>query len=459
MHNMRFMIRGARTLAGIAVVGAILPGAALAHANLVKTTPGFRERVDVPPAVVVLQYDQQVKAFQNSVEVRSAQGLLVSGTARTPSDPRLVVAALRGLKRGGYTVRWHVLSGDGHVSSGVSLFGLKVPAPPPTQAYGASGITRTEQAVRWAYFLALACLVGGLGFRLTILPRSIPKRLERRFYVVVGLGIVALLELGIAAFMLRAEDVLQLPFSRFLDGDLSPISNGTRYGTAFIAMTLGFALVCALLFLAWLIERRWLLWAAFLLSLGFASGLSLSGHSAVDPGSSWRSEIADWVHLTAAMLWIGGLVQLAFCVWPTAPELRRRIFLRFSRLATVLIALLLAAGTYLGIVRLPHLHDLWRTSYGQVLIFKLALVATALLWGGFHHFVVRPALVRESGSLLGRLPRSLAGESAVGMAILLATAILVNTNPPVRPPAKPGLTATGNRTAPLIRLARPADGR
>ena len=50
-------------------------------------------------------------------------------------------------------------------------------------------------------------------------------------------------------------------------------------------MTLGFAIVTALLFLAWLLERRALLWAAFVLALGFASGLSLSGHSAADTGS------------------------------------------------------------------------------------------------------------------------------------------------------------------------------
>ena len=47
-------------------------------------------------------------------------------------------------------------------------------------------------------------------------------------------------------------------------------------------MTLGFALVAALLFLAWLSDRAVFLWPAFLLGLGFASGLSLSGHSADD---------------------------------------------------------------------------------------------------------------------------------------------------------------------------------
>src|SRR5204863_2670967 len=221
-----------------------------------------------------------------------------------------VTVPVRRLPRGFYTVRWHALSADGHVVSGVYTFGVRFAAPPPTEAYGASGPTRTEHVVRWAYFLALALLLGGLGFRLLIVRGPLPARAERRFYWITGIGAVAVLEVGIAAFLLRSEDALQLPFGRLLYGDLSPIVGGTRFGEAFIAMTLGFALVTALLYLAWLTDRTIFLWPAFLLGLGFASGLSLSGHSAADAGSSWLSELADWVHLSAATLWMGGLVQL-----------------------------------------------------------------------------------------------------------------------------------------------------
>src|SRR5204862_456938 len=77
---------------------------------------------------------------------------------------------------------------------------------------------------------------------------------------------------------------------------------------------------------------------------------------------------ADWVHLAAATLWVGGLVQLVAVVWPGAPELRRTAFLRFSRLATVLVALLLGAGAYLSVQRPPHVRDLRATGYGHVLL-------------------------------------------------------------------------------------------
>jgi copper transport protein len=420
----------------LALAAVAWPAAAAAHATLEHTTPRFGTRLQAAPPAVRLQFDQSVEALPSAISVYTAKGRTVSGPTTTSADHRTISARLPSLARGAYTVRWRVVSADSHVVSGVFTFGVRHRAPPATEAFGASGPTTREHIVRWLYFLALALLAGGLGFRLLIARGELPAAAERRFYHLVGLGAVGVIQVGILAFLLRAEDALQLPFGAFLYGDLSPLAGATRFGTAFIAMTLGFALVSALVYLAWLTDRRVLLWPAFVLALGFASGLSLSGHSAVDAGSSWLSELADWLHLSAASLWVGGLVQLAFVVWPLAPELRRGSFLRFSKLATVLIVVLLSAGIYLSVLRLPRLSDLWSEGYGQVLLVKLALVSLALLWGAAHHFLVRPALERGA-PLFSALPRSLAGESLVGMAILLAAAVLVESKPPPRPLSPP----------------------
>ncbi len=427
-----------RTLLAAALVALALPAAASAHATLIRSTPSFQQRLKGSPPVVRLSFDQSVKALPNAIRVYTTKGGLVSGETLTSPDKRTIDAPLRRLPRGAYTVRWTAVSADGHVIAGVFTFGVRHRAPPATEAFGASGPTTEEHVVRWLYFLALALLSGGLAFRLLVLRGPLGPAAERRFYQVVGVGAVGAIEVGILAFLLRAEDALQLPFGKFLYGDLTPIAGGTRFGTAFVAMTLGFALVSALVFLAWLTDRTWLLWPALALSLAFASGLSLSGHSAADAGSSWLSQLADWAHLAAASLWVGGLVQLAFVVWPLEPELRRRAFLRFSRLATGLIVVILSAGVYLSVLRLPRLDDLWTERYGQVLLVKLALVSLALLWGAAHHFLVRPALERGA-PLFARLPRSLAGESAVGMAILLAAAVLVDSKPPPQPVPQPPL--------------------
>jgi copper transport protein len=417
-----------RRLVLIVLVALAFPAAASAHATLRSTTPAFGTELQRGPLTIRLHFDQRVKLLPGAVKVLNGGGKDFAGPARVAGTD--VVASVRALKRGAYTVRWQAISADSHVVSGVWTFGVRVPAPSVQDAYGAGGPTVQEHVVRWIWFLGIALAIGALGLRLVVLRGlEVPRPLERRIAVAAGLGALIALHAGIVAFSLRAEDALQLPFGLFLYGDLSPMAQ-TRFGVAFVTMTLVFALVLALVFLAWLLDRTEPLVPAFALAVVFVGGLSLSGHDAVDRGSSWTTELADWVHLSAASLWIGALATMAVLLWRGAPELRKVAFLRFSRLATVLIALVLGAGVYLSIVRLPHLADLWATGYGRVLLVKIGLVCFALLWGAFHHFVVRPALERADGGFLSRIGRSLVGESMVGMAVLLLAAILVDSRPP-----------------------------
>jgi copper transport protein len=420
-----------RALLVALAVALALPAVASAHATLQSTTPKFGKELQSSPRTITLHFDQIVTPVPGSILVLNGVGKNFAGPGRVEGTN--LVAPVRALKVGAYTVRWRAISADSHVVSGVWTFGVRVPAPALSAAYGAGGPTVQEHVVRWLWFLGLAITIGALGLRLIVLRGlSLPLALERRIAVLAGAGTILALQAGVAAFSLRSEDALQLPLGHFLYADLSPVAQ-TRFGRAFIIMTLAFALVLALIYLAWLLDRVEPLFPALALALFFAGGLSVSGHDAVDAGSSWKTEIADWVHLSAASLWIGGLVTLVGLVWFGAPELRRVAFTRFSQMATVLIALVLVAGTYLGIVRLPHLRDLWAESYGQVLLVKLALVSLALLWGAFHKFVVGPALNRADDGFLTRVGRSMAGESIVGVAVLLAAAVLVDSKPPPRP--------------------------
>jgi copper transport protein len=389
----------------VAVLGALAaPASAFAHASIRYEWPAYRERMAFSPRQIILRFDQTVDVLPDAIKVLDPKGRNLAGRAHAIRFG--IAAPVQKLPRGGYTVRWKALSNDGHVVNGVYTFGVQVAAPPVTDAVGAQGPTTTEHVVRWLYFVGLALLLGGLGFELLVARVAA----TRRFWWLVGAGVVVTLEVGITAFLLRAEDALQLPFTAFLYGDLSPIAGGTRFGEAFIAMELGFAFVSALVFLAWLTERRAVLWAAFVIGLGLGSGLSLSGHSSATTAES----IADWLHLCAAVLWIGGLVQLAFVRHDAVA------FRRFSRLATVCVGVLVLAGTYLSIERLPQLHDLWTTHYGHILLVKLALVCVALSWGAMHRFL--------GHSIRG----SLWAESAVAMAVLLVAAILVDSKPPTR---------------------------
>ena len=423
-----------RTLAVAALLACaplLLPAVARGHATLVEAEPGTQTRLREAPSLIRLRFTEPVTVAQGGVQVLDRSGGQHAGAASVTGGGLVVAARLSGLERGSsYTVRWRVTSTDGHSPSGVYNFGVGVAPPPPTESVGASATTVKDDLARWALFAALALVLGPLVVRLGILRGDAPPALERRFHLLTTIAAFAVIDVGILAFLVRASNALQLPLGDLLYGDLQPFAEQTRFGIAFLVMTVGFAVVAALLALAWALDRLDLRLPALALSLLLASGLSLSGHQATEPNATWASELADWLHLVAACVWVGGLVTLAFVVWPVAPALRRQAFLGFSRLAVGLVAVLVLAGGYLAVVRLPDISALWETGYGRLLLVKLGIVAFALAWGGIHHLFVRPRIAA------GRDPRvrpSLVGETALALVVLLAAAALTNASPP--PPA------------------------
>ena len=148
-------MRRALLIAALAALAS--PAQAFAHATLENTLPRFQQRVPASPRTVTLSFDQYVERLPHAVRLYSTHGEIP--VPRTLFKGRHMIAYVPRLPAGGYTIRWHALSGDGHVVSGVFTFGVRAKAPPPTEAFGASGPTRTEDIVRWLYFLSLAIVI------------------------------------------------------------------------------------------------------------------------------------------------------------------------------------------------------------------------------------------------------------------------------------------------------------
>ena len=426
-------MRRALSTAAVLAAALILPATAWAHASIISASPETQARVETPPRTVWIRFSESVTATTNAIQVFAPGGKVLSGLTTLSPDGHTISARVSRLRnRSAYTVRWRVTGQDGHSPAGVYTFGVGVKAPPPTEAVGASGTTWRDDLARWGLFVALALVIGPLVVRLLILRGPVPPALEHRVHLLTTVAAFSAINVGIAGFVARASNALQLPLGDLVYGDLQPFAEKTRAGEAFLVMTIGFGTVAGLLLVGWIFDRLELRWPALLLSLALISGLSFSSHQGTEPNSSWMSELADWLHLVAACVWVGGVATLAYCVWPLARDLRRRAFLGFSQLAAVLVGVMVLAGAYLALDRLPEVSDLWTTHYGRLLLLKSALVFVGLSWGGIHHTFVRPRL--EAGEQ-PRVRASLIGESMVAIVVLLAAALLVNGPPPS---VKPG---------------------
>lgn len=114
-------------------------GTVWAHAALTKSSPGNREVLAKSPARIHLQFNEKVEAKFSTVSIEDAKGQKpkLAAPIATPEDAYgLDVAVPSVLPDGRYTVKYRVLSQDGHVIERSIAFTLKAetsePATPKT---------------------------------------------------------------------------------------------------------------------------------------------------------------------------------------------------------------------------------------------------------------------------------------------------------------------------------------
>jgi methionine-rich copper-binding protein CopC len=120
-------LRSSVSFVALALVVAALPIAAHSHAVLVRSIPAARAALSRPPEHVQLWFNERLEPAFSNATVWSATGAQVDrGDARVnPDDPRQLSITLRALDPGSYTVRFRVLSVDGHIVEASFAFTVK----------------------------------------------------------------------------------------------------------------------------------------------------------------------------------------------------------------------------------------------------------------------------------------------------------------------------------------------
>ena len=146
--------------------------------------------------------------------------------------------------------------------------------------------------------------------------------------------------------------------------------------------------------------------------------------------------LTDAVHVEAAAIWTGGLAFLLLLILGAGGGRRWRLASvavpAFSRVAVVSVAALVIAGAIRGLVELGSVSALWDTTYGRLLLLKIALVLPLLALGAFNNRYSVPQLRAETASPTEqrRFLRSAGAELFVVVAVVLVTAFLVDHQPP-----------------------------
>jgi copper transport protein len=426
--------------AALAAFGAMLligPPSAHAHAVLVGSEPSERAIVADPPRQIRLFFSEPVDPEFFGADVYDAAGQRVDlGDARiSASDVRTLEVGLGDLPSGTYLVVWHVVSLDSHPVRDSFPFSVgvgTVPVPISLAQPAVGAPASLETVVRWLTDVAALLLLGGLAFPPLVMSRAIYRTAANKGWLALAWsGVVCLLVLTFVSLLAQAAAAAAVPVQDVLSSHAVSRTLQTRFGVLLMVrqvLTLCLAAVLAAIGATAARDLR-LAWSVGAV-LGGAIVLTIaaSGHAATAEPVALAVAV-DCLHLIAAGLWLGGLVQLVLLPRNPRPN---GILARFSRVALLSTAILVGSGLWntLEQVAPAGWQALTDTTYGAVLSAKLiALVPVFGLAAGNWLLVQRGRAARPR--LVQRL---VMGEVTLVLAVVGITAVLVGQPPSVSIP-------------------------
>jgi len=373
----------------------VLPATAWGHATLIRTVPANGAVLAHSPAAVRIVFDDVVQRGPGIEAVRNGGASVLDGKPRIAGGRTLVLPLRRGLAKGDYTVRWAIVSDDGHLESGVLAFAIGFGRAKPVASLSAeaTGARPPDVIARWLFLAGVLGAVGIAAFAL-----STGARDEQIALVLASSAVVSALG--------AADEAHRVGLS-------------TRAGTALVVGS-AYAVVVALAGAAATLVPR-ALPGALVLALPLVAVPTTSGH-ALDRGLSRVNVAVDLLHVAGAAMWVGALLGLVVT--------RRR------EVGLVLAGVLLLSIT--GVVRasfeLLHVSQAWDTGYGRTLLVKTGLLLAAAAIGLWRRPRVELLLVAV---LVGAVAVLVLQRPGRNQAVAAPAPQLASDQPSPGPPAPP----------------------
>ncbi|QBJ94156.1 transporter [Streptomyces seoulensis] len=421
---------------------------ASAHAALRATDPEDGTVLQRAPRTLTLTYTESVGLLADSFRVFDPENhRLTTGQAdHAPGRADTVRVPLPArMAKGTYVVAWRVVSADSHPVSGALTFSVgerTVTAATASAQTENPTTTSLYNIARYLAYLAVALVLGAAAFIAYCRPS---QRAPLRTLFVTG--VIASFGSTLALLVLRG------PYEEGTAPELTSLGRTltTRPGELLLARLA--LLVLAVVFGLVLRRRPVLRPAAVTTGAVLAVALALTWSAAEHASAGIQVPFAiasTTLHLLATAAWLGGLAALLLTL--RAPDVPPRVVNRFSRLALTSVTVLVVTGVYQSWRGLGTWQALTDTTYGRVLLAKLAAVAVLLgaaawsrRWTGRLSTAVQaqvqvlqpaggPALppeppAPEPGLPVRRLRRTVLAEAAVGVVVLVLTTLLTSTLP------------------------------
>lgn len=295
----------------------------------------------------------------------------------------------------------------------------------------------TEAGLIAARFLHYAALVLAFGTFAYVgygaMSAGMARRLGR-----LGLGSSALLLIAAVAVLVATVAGLGGGFASLSDPTLwSAIVADTDFGRVWFARLVMAALLIAVAVVVWRSPVRAPKRVGLLLAGGLVVTVALTGHAAAEEGASGLvHRTADAAHLLAAAVWLGALPPLLFLLGRDPSGVREDLgtasarLVAFHSIGLAAVAVLIVSGAVNSWFLVATPEALLNTTYGRVLLAKLALFAVMIGLAAENRLRLVPALARDyaqgiaNGQSAAALRSRIRAELVLGMVVLLTVAVL-----------------------------------
>lgn len=376
-------------------------GPASAHTALSGSDPADGTVLTTAPRQVTLTFNESISFSDDSLRVLSPDNERVNPRPAHHADGQENTARVElsdGIPQGTYTVAWRVVSADGHPISGAFVFSVgrlsQTAAVVATGSPDDTAASRLYGFFRYVAYSGLALLVGTAAFVLFCWPGAGAARPVRRLLVT---GWATLVASTVALLLLRGPYETGAPLSSVLDpSDLGRTLTG-RLGIALLVrLVLLAAVAAALRWPAVRLDRRGggappALPGVRVRAAGAVLALALALTWAAAEHASAGIQVplavpAAVLHLVAMGVWLGGLITLVALLrhrGPGSRDVPAHAIGRFSTLAFTAVAVLVATGVYQSWRQVGSWEALTSTSYGRLLLVKIAAVLLVLCAASF----------------------------------------------------------------------------
>jgi copper resistance protein D len=196
----------------------------------------------------------------------------------------------------------------------------------------------------------------------------------------------------------------------------------------FIAGSIMLAAALLIAILAF-VRNKYSVWYFSLLTLVVLGASVMTAHAASRVDGRAPMIILTALHELATGFWIGGLPFLILGLYANRESATQwYLTRRFSQLALVSVVLIVFSGVCMSFAYVGSFHALVGTSYGLMLIAKIAMLGALVAMGGINFLMLRKY---GPDQVIPRLRRLVEAEVGIGITIILSAASMTSQPPAV----------------------------